>query len=278
LAQYSISARGDNNDPLTGGIILHSADPISQSTTLSNAFGTADVTMRADAGAVGVNMSGSFVAPPLSTRFFPPQAAASSSMFVTFSGPTPTVETSINLHFNGFLSINNFPDSAFTAADGLILFAYMLGGSGFSLVGGVDKNGGFVNGNDFSSAITNVGQNSFGVSGSGQTASVTVPVGVPILSQLGLVLFFDYLSSGFPGQSFFSGNFHDTFSYATTGPVFNLPAGYTVNGDGIVDNRCIGGNGATPVPEPASLLPLALAMLFLFVARSVIRPTRSIST
>ena len=103
LSTYAVRAAGSNNEPLTGGIVLSSPDPISRSTTLSNAFGTADVTMRADAGAVGVESSGSFNAPVLSTRFFPPIASATSSMFVTFSGPTPTVETSINLDFDGFL-------------------------------------------------------------------------------------------------------------------------------------------------------------------------------
>jgi hypothetical protein len=78
LAQYSIRAGGSNNDPLTGGIILSSADPISQSTTLSNGFGTADVTLRAEPGAVGINISGSFNAPVLSTRFFPPTGGATS--------------------------------------------------------------------------------------------------------------------------------------------------------------------------------------------------------
>lgn len=274
LATYLVSARGNNNDPLTGGIILSSPDPISRSTTLFNAFGTADVTMRADAGAVGVENSGSFTAPVLSTRFFPPTASATSSMFVTLSGPTPTVETSVNLHFDGFLSISNFPDIAFTAANGLVLFAYELAGAVFGLAGGVDQNGGFGLTNDFSSAIVNVGQNSFGVAGSGQTATVTVPVGVPILSRLGVVLSFDYLSSGFPGQSFFSGHFNDTFSYATSGPVFNLPAGYTVNGDGIVDNRFVS-DLATPVPEPAGPLPLALGLLVLFViSRTAAMKTR----
>ena len=90
------------------------------------------------------------------------------------------------------------------------------------------------------------------------------------------MLSFDYLSSGFPGQSFFVGQFNDTFSYATTGPVFNLPAGYTVNGDGIVDNRFVGGDPATSVPEPAGILLVALALLVLFVARSAIQVKRQV--
>jgi PEP-CTERM motif len=57
------------------------------------------------------------------------------------------------------------------------------------------------------------------------------------------------------------GNFFDTFSLPTSGPVFNLPQGYTVNSVSglIVDNRWVGAP-TSAVPEPGSLTLLALGI------------------
>lgn len=57
-------------------------------------------------------------------------------------------------------------------------------------------------------------------------------------------------------------NFGDTLSFATTGPVFDLPEGFTVNSASgqIVDNRWVGAS-ASPVPEPSSLALLGVGML-----------------
>jgi len=63
-------------------------------------------------------------------------------------------------------------------------------------------------------------------------------------------------------------NYYDTLSFPTSGPVFNLPSGYTVNsveGD-IVNNAFLGGPAAS-VPEPSSLVLIGTALLGLYVAR-----------
>jgi hypothetical protein len=64
-------------------------------------------------------------------------------------------------------------------------------------------------------------------------------------------------------------DFSNTFTFATTGPVFNLPDGYTVNsvsGD-IVNNRFVGGPAATPEPPALIMLGSGLLSLAVFLRR-----------
>ena len=56
--------------------------------------------------------------------------------------------------------------------------------------------------------------------------------------------------------------FGNTFSFATNGPVFDLPAGVTVNGGGIVNNIF-----GSPVPLPGTLPLLGSGLLGLAAFR-----------
>ncbi len=90
-------------------------------------------------------------------------------------------------------------------------------------------------------------------------------------SPFGLTMRLDTNVQGF-GTSYSNGtqidvtalaDFGNTISFATDGPVFDLPDGYTVNSvqGQIVNNRWLGGAPSSPVPEPNSLILCAIGAL-----------------
>jgi hypothetical protein len=100
------------------------------------------------------------------------------------------------------------------------------------------------------------------------TPTFDAPVNVPFSLDMELfarsfVLYGNDLSL-FPNILFASSftNFSDTVSFPTAGPVFNLPAGYTVNSvSGLIANNQWTGGGVPSVPEPSSLLLLMVSGL-----------------
>jgi hypothetical protein len=80
----------------------------------------------------------------------------------------------------------------------------------------------------------------------GLTEPFEIPVGVPVTVSRSIELGATNVGGGIAMS--FSDDFNATFSWATDGPVFDLPPGYTVNGAGIVDNHY-----SLPVPEPQTL-------------------------
>lgn len=64
------------------------------------------------------------------------------------------------------------------------------------------------------------------------------------------------------GVAISNADFSNTFSFATSGPVFNVPDGFTVNSaqGNIVDNRFVGAQ-QTIIPEPSSLALLGVGAI-----------------
>jgi hypothetical protein len=76
------------------------------------------------------------------------------------------------------------------------------------------------------------------------------------------------------GFGFGVASFLNTFYFPRTGPVFNLPDGYTVNVEGlnVVNNRVVGPNGGgdgggSEIPEPATVALTAAGLLAVYLAR-----------
>ena len=87
-----------------------------------------------------------------------------------------------------------------------------------------------------------------------KTPDFTVPVGVPIAVSaqiVGTAAAGTYLPNT-DGSA--SCSFDDTLSFAPTGPVFDLPPGFTVDSvDGqIVNNQWVGAETVTSAPEPSA--------------------------
>lgn len=105
------------------------------------------------------------------------------------------------------------------------------------------------------------------------TPDMLLPVGTPFTVFLSLATSVSTSSAntiaGSRRQADASSLFDSTLSFPLSGPVFNLPEGYTVNSVSglIVDNRWLGlaepDPGPAPVPEPSSFALILTGLLFL---------------
>ncbi len=96
--------------------------------------------------------------------------------------------------------------------------------------------------------------------------TVSLPTNVELYFFLGLSVAVESIIP--QGAKLYSGGLDamNTLKFPTSGPVFNLPAGYTASIDGmnVVDNRVVG--LANSVPEPGSLALLGISLLGLLGA------------
>ncbi len=105
------------------------------------------------------------------------------------------------------------------------------------------------------------------------TPVMLLPVNTPLTLALSLSTSVDTNAAntilGSRRQADASSLFDSTLSFPLSGPVFNLPEGYTVNSVGglIVDNRWLGladpGPGPQPVPVPSSLALMFAGLMLL---------------
>jgi len=184
---------------------------------------------------------------------------------VIIGGPGTEVPGSLNMQLDGGLNATTF--------------AQLGGGVGneataaASVTVGANINGNFFNGTQAKGSVwqvdTQAGDGSTfedglltGFTGSGGiiTPTVLLPVGTPFTVVLSLSMY--TLTDTFhtiPGsrrQAEASSLFENTLSFPLSGPVFNLPAGYTVQSTAglIVDNGWQGLAGPVHVPEPSAML------------------------
>jgi len=86
------------------------------------------------------------------------------------------------------------------------------------------------------------------------TASFDALLGVPLTFSLSLTAQGNAAATGPDAVGSGVADLRRTLTLPTSGPVFDLPAGFTVNSAQaqIVDNRWVGGAASSPVPEPSS--------------------------
>jgi len=217
----------------------------------SNGFGLGMATATAAAGSVAAQVN-------VSAQHFPNQRpgfatlngayATARAVFddVIISGPTPTVPTLIPFHAGGVTTSTN---------NGM-------GVSNFS--------NGTIDIKVFDPLVTD--RFNFNFTGPGvvnpqaDIGVLDLTTNVPITVELSIFLEAEIYDVFLPGEPSFPSNlnlnFANTVSFATSGPAFILPAGYTVNSvsANIVNNRWLGAPyNDVPTPSPIILLVFGLA-------------------
>jgi hypothetical protein len=202
---------------------------------------------------------------------------------LVFSGPDD-VTTSINLHIAGALVTSGHLGAPFEEFDSRASATFMAtiaepSGFGPLILGGSSSGLDARSTEDNDPTLVFRQSRRFGDLGSATFdsdsivvnelvtgAAFMVPVDEPLILTLEMrasssALVDARLSGGHDVSSSGGGNFFDTFSLPTSGPVFNLPEGYTVNSLSglIVDNRWVGAP-TSAVPEPGSLTLLGVGI------------------
>lgn len=165
---------------------------------------------------------------------------------VVITGPPGQVTTSFNMHLSGQRDAGSSQTSALDSDGGVnLLVAFHVNGAIVSNIGSTISGAQFFNGANASqpTITTEVGVLVGWRPPAGVITSptFTVDVGAPFTLQITLDV---AAGAGAQGMSaalaaFGNGDFGNTLRFVSDGPVFNLPAGYTVSSTdaGITDNR-----------------------------------------
>ncbi|MFL5242840.1 MAG: hypothetical protein ACJ8FY_12085 [Gemmataceae bacterium] len=193
---------------------------------------------------------------------------------VTISSPFPTgttLSTQLNLHVSGVVGFSGFDLGSFSN-DAVLDVQATVVGTGF--VGGIFsrfsttgllqiESSGMLSAVSPGVQLTDelgIFDERVKIDANFSTPQFEAPVNQPFRVELELLV--QGIARGGNGFSSGSADFEKTFTFATSGPVFNLPDSYTVNSveGGIVNNR-YGSSVTAAVPEPASLTLLILGGL-----------------
>jgi hypothetical protein len=203
--------------------------PLTVTQNCSAAFGaTASASSRADFGSLGTELEMTL---PGTLHNSGTTAIRFTNDYV-FTGPEPSVAYSLNLDVEGRLEL--------ACALSLCVVAGRINGPGiakeFRLDGGITAL-------DIDESLV----------GTPQVVGTNTPV--PIQVSLSLDGFL--LAGGFGNPISLAGRMLNTVTFNQDGPVFDLPAGFTVNGPCVTNNVFTCGDGPSAVPEPSSVALLA---------------------
>jgi hypothetical protein len=230
---YRITAGGDQNwGPQTGGLDQTGSTALDHTGTMTdngNAVGSAHYHVQAGPGIARASMDGNVTVPSNLAYPFNPSLQAVATTELTVDGPAFEINTSINLHVDGMIDTTVCGGGRDCGQLSAFIFApsgtTAGAGSEFTSLGPGREN-------DLGLALDPV-PGGYHVHGDVTSRVFGVRTGTPI--PVGIVLNLSGRFGGNPEQSTFGGSFE--VSFAPSGPVLNLPAGYTVSGSGVVDNR-----------------------------------------
>jgi hypothetical protein len=236
---YHVTAGGNQDwGPKSGGFDQDSATQIDKSGTMTDSgevVGHADYHMQAGPGIARASMDGDVSVPSGFAFPFNPSLQAVSATELTVTGPTAEVNASLNLHVDGFIDTPACGDPTCGA-----LNVHISGATGTTARGDSEFDTlGTVRGNSLGLSFDPVA-GGFHVHGDVTTAQTGLTTGVP--HAIGIVLNLSGRFGGHAATETFGGTFDDPgqrlqVSYAPDGPVLNLPPGYNVSGNGVVNNR-----------------------------------------
>jgi hypothetical protein len=225
---YRITAGGNQDwGPKAGGLDQTAPTQLEATGTMTDDNGHADYSLRAGPGVARVSLDGHVATPPGFAPFNPSlQAVAETDL--TIDGPTAEVNLSLNVHVDGVLesTVCEGPSCGTPAV-------HIAAGTGTTGRTDSDFNArGETPRNDLGLAFDAV-PGGYHVHGDVTTRQFGLRTGTP--NAIGIVLELSGRFGGNPGGETFGGSME--VSFATRGPVLNLPPGYTVSGSGVVDNR-----------------------------------------
>lgn len=239
---YRIVAGGDQNwTPESGSTDQTAGDKLEASGTMvttaqrSGSNGTVDYHVAAGPGVVRARMRGSFTVPSNLAYPFNPSLQAVSTTELTISGPdTFYVNTTVNLHVDGIIRAPECGGPASCGGESVFVsIGPFTRTAEFNTIGGTRTNA-------LGLALDPV---SDGYRVHGEVTSSTLGILTNTPYPVTIVVNLGGRYGGGTAPTTLGGTFDDTaaryqVSFPTDGPVLNdIPAGYTVSGPSVVDNR-----------------------------------------
>jgi hypothetical protein len=237
---YRIIAGGDQNwGPQSGGLDRTDSAQLEASGTMvdnGNAVGSVDYHLQAGPGIARVSMDGHVTVPSGLAYPFNPSVQAIATTDLTVDGPASEVNLSLNLHVDGVIKSTVCPGGPPCGA----LSVFVNAPTGTTAGATAEFNArGETRVNDLGLAFDPV-PGGYRVHGDVTSREFGLRTGTP--NPIGIVLNLGGRFGGNPNGEAFGGSFGDPaqrfqVSFAPSGPVLNVPAGYTVSGSGVVDNH-----------------------------------------
>jgi hypothetical protein len=237
---FRITAGGDQDwGPTSGGLDQTGSAQLEATGTMtgdSNAVGSVAYHLQAGPGIARASMAGDVTVPSGLAYPFNPSLQAVANTELTISGPDFEINTSLNLHVDGFLDDTVCGGAASCGA--LAVFVNAPTGTTAGATAEFNTLG--------QTRVNDLGLTFDPVPGGyhvhGDVTSRVFGLRTNQPNALGIVLNLSGRFAGHPETSTFGGSFDDPgdrlqVSFAPDGPVLNVPAGYNVSGSGVVNNR-----------------------------------------
>ena len=239
---YTIRGTGDASwQPVTGAFgPLSSSNPTSSTGTFADSNGAAPYSLAAGPGIARGTIEGTFSS-PFTTAAFNPYLLADATTELTVSGPDAFLLATLNLHVDSTFKVAQCPD--------ICDISVGVGGpGGFTRL---SARAGFLQ-NDIPGLTADPIPGGYHLHGDVATPQFGLSANTPTPVTVSLEIRVSNLSRGAPGSSIFDVG-PSTVSFAPSGPVLNVPAGYTVSGPGVVDNHWTDPFEPTPKTFTASV-------------------------